>query len=46
MRILGLAERALELLCRRVQSRVAFGKPISDHSVWHERIAESRCLIE
>jgi acyl-CoA dehydrogenase len=46
MRIIGAAERALELLCRRVQSRVAFGKPISEHSVWHERIAESRCMID
>ena len=41
-----MAERALELMCRRVQSRVAFGKRIAEHSVWHERIAESRCMIE
>jgi acyl-CoA dehydrogenase len=46
MRTIGIAERALELLCRRVQSRVAFGKRIGDHSVWHERIAEARCMIE
>ncbi|RYZ71702.1 MAG: acyl-CoA dehydrogenase, partial [Lysobacteraceae bacterium] len=46
MRTIGVAERALELMCRRVQARVAFGKRIADHSVWHERIAESRCLIE
>jgi acyl-CoA dehydrogenase len=46
MRIIGAAERALELLCKRVQSRVAFGKRISDHTVWHERIAESRCMID
>jgi len=46
MRTIGLAERALELLCRRAQSRIAFGKPISEHGVWHERIAEARCLIE
>ena len=46
MRTIGVAERALELLCARVQSRVAFGKRIADHSVWHERIAESRCMIE
>ena len=46
MRTIGVAERALELLCRRVQSRVAFGKRIGDHSVWHERIAEARCMIE
>jgi acyl-CoA dehydrogenase len=46
MRTIGVAERALELLCARVQARVAFGKPIADHSVWHERIAEARCMIE
>ena len=46
MRTIGVAERALELMCQSVQSRVAFGKRIGDHSVWHERIAESRCLIE
>ena len=46
MRTIGVAERALELLCKRVQARVAFGKRIGDHSVWHERIAEARCMIE
>jgi acyl-CoA dehydrogenase len=46
MRIIGAAERALELLCQRVQSRVAFGRAISDQSIWHERIAQSRCMIE
>ena len=46
MRLIGLAERALELMCRRVRTRVAFGRPIGEFSVWHERIAESRCLIE
>ncbi len=46
MRSIGLAERALELLCKRVQARVAFGKRIGDQSIWHERIAESRCMIE
>jgi len=46
MRTIGVAERALEMLCRRLQSRVAFGKRIADQSVWHERIAESRCMIE
>jgi acyl-CoA dehydrogenase len=46
MRTIGVAERALELLCQRVQSREAFGKRIGDHSVWHERIAEARCMIE
>ena len=46
MRTIGCAERALELMCKRLNSRVAFGKPISRQSVWHERIAESRCMIE
>jgi len=46
MRTIGVAERALELLCKRVQARVAFGKRIGDQSIWHERIAEARCMIE
>ena len=46
MRTIGCAERALELMCKRLNSRVAFGKPISRQSVWAERIAESRCMIE
>ena len=46
MRIIGQAERALELMCRRLKSRVAFGKPVAEQSVWHERIAESRVEID
>lgn len=46
MRSIGVAERALELMCKRLSSRVAFGKPVSAQSVWHERIAEARCQIE
>ena len=46
MRSIGAAERALELMCNRLSSRVAFGKPVSEQSVWHERIAEARILIE
>ena len=46
MRSIGAAERALELMCKRLNSRVAFGKPISAQGVWHERIAESRIMIE
>jgi acyl-CoA dehydrogenase len=46
MRLIGLSERALETLCRRGLSRVAFGKPIVDHGVWSERIAESRIAID
>ena len=46
MRLLGLSERALALMCKRLSSRVAFGKPLAAQSIWHERIAESRCLID
>ena len=46
MRSIGAAERALELMCQRLMSRVAFGKPIAQQSVWHERIAESRIMID
>jgi acyl-CoA dehydrogenase len=46
MRSIGAAERALELMCERLRSRVAFGRPLAEQSVWHERIAESRCLID
>ena len=46
MRSIGIAERALELMCKRLNARVAFGKPVSAQSVWHERIAESRCMID
>jgi acyl-CoA dehydrogenase len=46
MRSIGLAERALELMCQRLSSRVAFGAPVARQSVWHERIAEARCRID
>jgi acyl-CoA dehydrogenase len=46
MRTIGLAERALGDLCRRVKSRVAFGKPIAEQTVTLERIAESRIAID
>src|SRR3977135_3842785 len=46
MRLIGIAERALELLCKRAQSRVAFGKPLSEQGVTLERIADSRILID
>jgi acyl-CoA dehydrogenase len=46
MRLVGLAERSLELLCRRATKRVAFGRPVSDQGVTRERIAEARCMIE
>ncbi len=46
MRSIGAAERALESLCKRVMSRTAFGKPVSQQGVWQERIAEARIMIE
>lgn len=46
MRSIGAAERALELMCQRLNSRVAFGKLLSAQGVWHERIANARIMIE
>jgi acyl-CoA dehydrogenase len=46
MRTLGVCERAIGLMCQRLQSRVAFGKSLSSQSIWHERIAQSRCMID
>jgi acyl-CoA dehydrogenase len=46
MRLIGSAERALELLCRRVTSRVAFGQPLAEQGVIQEWIAEARVRIE
>ena len=46
MRMIGMAERALEAMCRRVKARVAFGKPLAEQGVIIERIANSRILIE
>jgi acyl-CoA dehydrogenase len=46
MRQIGAAERALELMCRRVTSRVAFGQPLSEQGVIQDWIAESRVRIE
>lgn len=46
MRSIGAAERALEMMVDRLQARIAFGKPLAEQSVWHERIAESRCMID
>jgi acyl-CoA dehydrogenase len=46
MRLIGLAERALERMCQRAKSRVAFGKPVAEQGVTLERIAESRILID
>lgn len=46
MRTIGRAERALERMCLRLQSRSTFGRRISEQSVWLERIAESRMMID
>ena len=46
MRSIGAAERALEMMIDRLQTRIAFGKELSAQSIWHERIAESRCMID
>ena len=46
MRLTGLAERALEAMCKRTKSRIAFGKPVSEQTVTQERIAESRIMID
>jgi acyl-CoA dehydrogenase len=46
MRLIGLAERALELMCERARSRVAFGKPLADQGTVRADIAESRMDID
>ncbi|SDY45416.1 acyl-CoA dehydrogenase [Micromonospora pattaloongensis] len=46
MRLIGMAERALELLCRRTSDRVAFGRPLAEQGVIRDWIAESRVRIE
>jgi len=46
MRIIGVSERLLRLMCERLSSRVAFGKVLADDSVWQERIAQARFNIE
>jgi alkylation response protein AidB-like acyl-CoA dehydrogenase len=46
MRSIGAAEWALEKLCKRLKARVAFGGPIADQTIWHERIATARIDIE
>jgi acyl-CoA dehydrogenase len=46
MRLVGAAERALELMCRRALARKPFGRPLSDQGVTRERIANARILID
>jgi acyl-CoA dehydrogenase len=46
MRLIGMAERAIELMCKRTTSRIAFGKPIAQQGVVQDWIAESRVRVE
>lgn len=46
MRLIGMAERAVELMCRRAKERVAFGKPLAEQGVVQQWIAEARVEIE
>ncbi|NMM38069.1 MAG: acyl-CoA dehydrogenase [Glaciimonas sp.] len=46
MRAIGVAERALGLMCKRLNERVAFGRRLSEQGVWRERIAEARIQID
>jgi acyl-CoA dehydrogenase len=46
MRLIGMAERALELLCRRANERVAFGRPLAKQGVVREQVADARVAIE
>ena len=46
MRLIGMAERALEGLCRRAKDRVAFSKPLSEQGIVRQQIAESRMEID
>ena len=46
MRLIGLADRSLEKMCRRAKARVAFGKPIAEQTVTLERIADARIMID
>jgi len=46
MRVIGVAERSLELMVQRLLSRTAFKKPLAEHSVWEQRVGEARTNIE
>src|SRR5213594_1752817 len=46
MRLIGLAERALEAMCRRVKARVAFGKPLAEQGTIRADVAESRMALD
>lgn len=46
MRVIGIAERSLELMVQRLLSRTAFRKTLAEHSVWEQRVGEARTNIE
>ncbi len=46
MRLIGIAERSLEMMCARARARVAFGRPIAEQGVVRQWIAEARCAID
>ncbi|MCA3693124.1 acyl-CoA dehydrogenase family protein [Aquidulcibacter sp.] len=46
MRTIGVAEVALEKMCKRLVTRVAFGKTVAEHSIWEQRIARARIDLE
>ncbi|MGH3566008.1 MAG: acyl-CoA dehydrogenase family protein [Pseudonocardia sp.] len=46
MRLIGMAERAIDLMVRRARSRIAFGRPLADQGVVQEQIAQSRIEVE
>jgi acyl-CoA dehydrogenase len=46
MRLIGLSERALEKMCKRVKTRVTFGRPVAEQTVTLERIADARIMID
>lgn len=46
MRLIGIAERSLEMMCGRAKSRMAFGKPVAEQGVVRQSIAEARCAID
>jgi acyl-CoA dehydrogenase len=46
MRTIGAAEEALEAMVKRLQTRVAFGKKLMEHSIWEQRVAQARIDIE
>ncbi len=46
MRTIGVSERVLETMCKRLLSREAFGKRLAQHNVWQQRVADARIEIE